>query len=183
MISGHAESYYQILGLILVRDHSRRRKAMGEAVACVRAMDDKLEAIGPTLERLVATRMEDGLDLARELLMEVGGPLLGYTEGFLDSDAKRWSGPDRLRHHANDDAVYVLLRTLGNAGLDRERTTGIMRRCLAYGNPSIRDAAIWALGDMGTKEAYAMIRLQGMIDCSASVRDAVKLVLEERGAE
>lgn len=174
------KSYETVLTRVLVRDHSRRRKAIDEAVAYIRSMEDRSQAIVPTIEHLVATRREDGLNIAMHLLLEVGEPILDYTEVFLIADRPRWAGGDRLVYDVNDDVVYVLLRTLGSAGLDNKRTIDIMLCCLTYGNPMIRDAAIWGLEDMGTEEAYSLIRSHGLKDCSALVRDSAKMVLKEQ---
>lgn len=173
-----SETYYQTLGRIHYRDHVRRWEGMEKAKAFIRSMEDKRQAIGPTIERLVVFRMEDGLELAKELLLEVGEPVLDYTEDFIRGETERWSGPNRLRYDERDDVAYVLLRTLGDAGLDKVRTLNAMWLCLQCGNPSARDAAIWGLGDMGTEEAYALVRWHGLKDCSASVRETAKMVLE-----
>jgi hypothetical protein len=171
----HTFSFESVLSCVVVRDHEKRRVAYDEAVKRIRETEDKGSLIAPILDKFVKIVFDDGLDLAKGLLLEIGEPVLDFAERYIDGTRARLFGLNKM----DGDVIYVLLRTLGESDLDRERVMRLCKICYDHGTPDKRDAALWALGDTGTPEALELVRTRGLKDCSAMVRETAALVLKE----
>lgn len=168
---------------LVSRDHKERLAALYEVAALINgaASDDEaspiIEAI---LERCVSPRHDYGLDAATDVFAMAGERAMFFAAAFILTDSNRWTKDERLSHHPNDDMIYCLLRGVCQSGVSSERKIRLASSCLEFGNHSIRDAAIWALGDVDTAEAYAVVESIGLADKSLGVRESAKLVLEDR---
>ena len=121
-----------------------------------------------------------GLDIGMDTLMKAGEQTFKYAEEFYFRDCIRWAqSVEYLRHHKNDDVWYILLRSLGSSGYDREKVCYLCVACLGLTTPSVRDAAIRALGDLGDQESIKFVKNHMIYEKSQMVRETILEILEE----
>jgi hypothetical protein len=119
----------------------------------------------------------DALNVGIDVLSLVGEPLLSYVTAFLSRDADRWSQRD-ARPHPNDDAWYILARAFARSDSVPESIKVALLRVGLAGTPSMREATVHALGDLGGPAAVKLLRkAQG--DSDAMVRESACEVLAD----
>jgi hypothetical protein len=118
-----------------------------------------------------------GLNAGIDVLALVGNPLLDYVARFLRAEASRW-GAGNVAADPNDDGWYILARAAA-------RLAGVSEGLkLAYllpgmeGTPSVREATVHALGDLGTPGAGEFLR-EALKDPDAMVRESAEEVLAD----
>jgi len=120
----------------------------------------------------------EGLDTAIDVLSNFGTLINEYESQFWMAERERWEhGRSEVRHHMNDDAWYVLLRAAAASDLPKWQKISMFVHCLSDGTPSIREAAIHALGDLGGPDAVDIIRNSRSTDASLMVRQTADEVL------
>jgi hypothetical protein len=118
-----------------------------------------------------------GLNAGIDVLALVGHPLLDYFFRFSRAEASRWRAKNATAD-PNDDGWYILARATARLACVPEELK------LAYllpgmeGTPSVREATIHALGDLGTPEAVPFLR-EALQDPDAMVRESAAEVLAD----
>jgi hypothetical protein len=121
----------------------------------------------------------DGLDLAIDLLIPLPEQVLDYARAWWKADHARWSQAS-AKPHTNDDVWYVLLRSLGHSRLPEFDKLAVIFYCAIEGTPSIREAAMHALGDTNTDASYRRIERLLAGESHPAVRDTALALLEDR---
>jgi hypothetical protein len=124
----------------------------------------------------------EGLDIGTDVLAQVGEWTDEYIKGFARSDRPRWYAPtasDNRGHHANDDAWYILLRAVGQTDLEPTQKASTLAYFLDHGTPSIREAAVRAMADLGGPEAVTLLADRRDRETSPLVARAIVQVLDD----
>lgn len=159
------------------QDRAERRQAVIERL---RTSRNPIGYIGELLDQCVVDHRSEGLDIAIDVLSNFGSHVIEYARQFWKKDVKRWETPAKHpRHHIHDDIWYVLLRAAGSSGLDAWQKIPMLSYCAADGTPSVREASVRALGDIGNQIAVRLLRRLGGTDTSAIVREAAQEVLDD----
>jgi hypothetical protein len=120
----------------------------------------------------------DGLNVGVDALFSVGHQLLDYIVlTFLPADAPRWSR-GASRAHPNDDSWYILARALARSDYAPESIKLALLRVGLAGTPSVREATVHALGDVGTPAAVKLLR-EALSDPDRMVRESAGEVLAD----
>ena len=101
------------------------------------------------------------LDIAIDILSQLGCSLVSYTKHFLLSDVSNWNNLYTQREYEpDDDYCYVLLRSLARANVPEASKLSIILGCVEGGTRGILEAVVEALADMKTsKSHYELVRL------------------------
>lgn len=187
--SSDISSQTQTTGLVLFRplvqqlvnSSHRDRAAIRQAVIeRIRSSHDPIRYIGELLDQCVLVHRSEGIDIAIDVLSNFGSHVIEYARQFWKKDVKRWETPAKYpRHHIHDDIWYVLLRAAGLSGLDAWQKSPMLSYCAADGTPSVREASVRALGDVGNPITVRLIRRLGGTDTSPMVREAAEEVLHD----
>lgn len=184
-----SSSQTQTAGLVFFRDlaqrlatsdHFRRPVLRQTVIDRLRTSRDPIRYIGELLDQCVIEHRSEGLDVAIDVLSQFGVHVIEFARQFWKQDVPRWDpAVASPRHHAHDDIWYVLLRAVGASGLDAWQKVPMLSCCAADGTPSVREASIRALADVGDPIAIRLIQRLGGADESAMVREAAEEVLAD----
>ena len=119
------------------------------------------------------------MDIAIDVLSHFGVHVIEFARQFWKKDVKRWEPAATSRHHVHDDIWYVLLRAAGASNLDAWQKIPMLSYCAADGTPSVREASVRALADVGNPIAIRLIKRLGGTDKSSMVREAAAEVLDD----
>ncbi len=156
-------------------DRAARRKAV---IDRLRSSREPIGYIGELLDQCAVEHRSEGLAIAIDVLSHFGIHVIEFARQFWKKDVKRWEpSAAHLRHHVHDDIWYVLLRAAGASGLDAWQKIPMLSYCAVDGTPSVREASIRALADVGNPIAIRLIKRMGGTDKSAMVREAAEEVL------
>jgi hypothetical protein len=142
-------------------------------VRILREAGEPQRYIGELLDVCVHEGGPDGLDLAIDVLSETGSLTADYVFRFLQRDFSNWqTGLKGSR--SSDDVWYALARALAKADLDEKNVKlPLLALGLTAGTPSIREATVHALGDLGGASAKKLLE--------RAVQDPDRLVRESAG--
>ena len=159
------------------RDRATRRQ---NVIDRLRASRDPMGYINELIDHCAVRGGPEGLDIGIDVLSQFGDMVLQYARDFWKSDVKRWgSGEDSHRHHYNDDAWYILLRSAARSDLDPWQKVQMLLYCSIDGPKSVREAGVHAFGDLGGPVAARLLRRLRESDRSPSVREAAIEVLDD----
>ena len=165
----------------LVRSsHRDRAVTRHKVVSRLRASRDPMAYINELIDQCVTKGGADGLDIGIDVLSQFGDLVLRYAREFWKKDVSRWDeGNVGRRHHFNDDAWYILLRSAARSRLEQSQKTQMLRYCSTEGPPSVREAGVHAFGDMGGTFAAQFLHDLKNSEQSESVREVVVEVLDD----
>jgi hypothetical protein len=171
--------FRHVVQQLLKSGHHERAGRRKVVIERLRASRDPMGYIGELLNQCVVEHRTDGLDVAIDVLSHFGSLGIEYARQFWKKDVARWEpAASPPRHHIHDDVWYVLLRAVGASALDPWQKIPMLSYCASAGTPSVREASIRALGDVGDPIAIGLIHRLGSSDSSAMVREAAQEVLD-----
>jgi hypothetical protein len=172
--------FFRHLAQQLARSNHMERATRREAVIeRLRTSRDPIGYIGELLDQCVIERRSEGMDIAIDVLSHFGVHVIEFARQFWKKDVVRWEPAATSRHHVHDDIWYVLLRAAGASKLDAWQKIPMLSYCAADGTPSVREASVRALADVGNPIAIRLIKRLGGTDKSSMVREAAEEVLDD----
>lgn len=180
--SGSAEfTFFQrLVNQLVISGHSERDAQRSKVVEKLRSSRDPTKFVGELLSQCVTRGGPDGLDIAIDVLSQVGNLVADFATEFLKNDVQRWDQTREFsRDHERDDSWYVLLRSAALSDLDDLNKLMIIRTCAIDGTVSVREAAVHALGDISGPVAVELIRSMRETDRSQMVRESAAEVLRD----
>ncbi len=165
----------------LVRSSHQERAARRENVIDrLRASSDPMAYLNELIDHCTMRGGSEGLDIGIDVLSQFGDLVLQYAREFWKQDVKRWGAEeDSHRHHFNDDAWYILLRSAARSDLEPWQKVQMLLYCSIDGPGSVREAGVQAFGDLGGAVAARLLRRLRDSDPSPSVRKAATEVLDD----
>lgn len=165
----------------LIRGPHRERASRCKIVSDrLKSSRDPIEYINKLIDQCTTRGGSEGLDIGIDVLSLHGDLVLQYASEFQKRDAKRWGEEkESHRHHFNDDAWYILLRSAARSNLEPGQKVSMLRYCFFYGPESVREAGVHALGDMGGTVAVRLLLDLRDSDRSLAVREAASEVLND----
>jgi hypothetical protein len=109
------------------------------------------------LDRCVAYRSEDGLELATTVLTQSGNLALMFAQDFLTQDRARWAKDKDTRYHPCDDIWTVLIRAACRQEGLKDESLALLRQCLLARNRGLREAVVDGLHDLATPGARDLL--------------------------
>jgi hypothetical protein len=165
----------------LVRSsHQERAVRRENVIGRLRASRDPMGYINELIDHCAVWGGSEGLDIGIDVLSQFGDLVLQYAREFWKKDVERWGAEeDSHRHHFNDDAWYILLRSAARSDLEPWQKAPMLLSCSIDGPKSVREAGAHALGDMGGAVAARLLRRLRDSDHNPSVRAAATEVLDD----
>ncbi len=132
----------------------RRRELRDELILYLRFSPQSECLINELIELAVDHHSPDRLDLAIDILSQLGDRLFEYAHSFLIRDVDRWNHVYWGRaYEPDDDYWYVLLRSVGQAEIAEATKLMFITSCLIESNRGIAEAVVEALGDIDSEAA------------------------------
>jgi hypothetical protein len=99
------------------------------------------------------------LDIAIDLLSELGSELVDYAMRFLTKDIHRWNQlySDRA-YEPNDDYWYILIRSVARTSVDESKQLNFLSLCENNATRGVLEGIVEALGDMETANSRTMLQ-------------------------
>jgi hypothetical protein len=165
---------------LLRGSHRERSVRRNNVIDRLRASRDPMGYINELIDQCAMRGGSEGLDIGIDVLSQFGDLVLQYAREFWKKDVKRWGAVnDSHRHHFNDDAWYILLRSAARSDLEPRQKAQMLIYCSIEGSKSVREASVHAFGDMGGTVAARLLRQLSDSDKSPSVREAAIEVLND----
>lgn len=132
----------------------RRRELRSELLEYLKLSPQSESRITELIVLAVDHYSPDRLDLAIDILSQLGDRLFEYAHTFLIRDVDRWNHVYASRaYEPDDDYWYVLLRSVGQADIAEETKLMFITSCLIESNRGIAEAVVEALGDIDSVAA------------------------------
>jgi hypothetical protein len=169
----------------LIRAPRRDRAgALAKVVSHIQASRYPLECVNHLLFECAANGGSDGLDIAIDVLSQVGSVALAAADRFHIRDAARLNNTVEPLHSVNDDAWYALLRGLCRSKVQPMQKLVAVVRIVYAAAPGAKEAAAHALGDLAYhhpayKRAARMMLEHLAKNASSSVRETAAEVLND----
>ena len=164
--------------------HRDRDRARAAVVAQLNASRDPGPALTELLFECADRGGPDGLDLATDIIAQVGPAATVYARLLLSVDGPRWQPAD-LRRRVSDNVWYALLRGVCRSSADPVSKLAVIVPAMFKGTVSIREAAAHAAGDFADRDsdfrdvADIMLKHVRTEDESADVRRTAAEVLAD----
>lgn len=149
--------------LSILRRHMRatgteRSKLRNVVIDYLRFSPNADELINSLISTCVESKITGRLDVAIDILSQLGVQILRYAWQFLVNDIKNWNGlyPNRA-YEPNDDYWYILLRSVAQSDASAEERVRFVRMCGKAQSRQVLEAVVESLGDIGTPDAFAEI--------------------------
>jgi hypothetical protein len=173
-------SHADLIRRLIAAPHRDRPALRAEVVARLRTGPDRGDCLDTLLRECTERGGPDGLDLAIDALAQCGDLAADRARDLWHDDVPRWADlAPHPRLHRHDDVWYVLLRAVGRAEVDPWRKLIVLSYCALDGTPSVREAAVRGLGDMGEPGTIRLLQQVGATDPSRAVREAAAEVLAD----
>jgi hypothetical protein len=169
----------------LIRAPRRDRAGMlAKVVSNIQASRYPLDCVNHLLFECAANGGPDGLDIAIDVLSQVGRVALATADRFFKADAARLNNEADPRHSVNDDAWYALLRGLCRSNVPPAQKLIAVVQIAFPKTPDVKEAAAHALGDLAFHNPSFKHVVRGLLerlakDASSSVRATAAEVLND----
>ncbi len=169
---------------LILAPRRERATASVKAVNHIRASRYPLDCVNHLLFECAANGGSDGLDIAIDVLSQIGWVALAAADRFLKADAARLDKGSGSRYSVNDDAWYALLRGICRSNLPWVQKLVAVLRMVARATPSGKEAAAHALGDLAHHEPKSKPVIEVLLknlakETSPSVGETVAEVLRD----
>lgn len=144
---------------MIIRMHE---KARGESRRSLREVCVSYLKFSPNADRLIdelilectQLRSPDRLDIAIDILQELGDALYDYAFKFFRCDIMQWNHllPGRT-YEPNDDYWYILLRSVARSSIDDSKKLSFVWSCRETSHRGVLEGLVDALGDIGNAAA------------------------------
>ena len=107
----------------------------------------------------ISMKSPDRLDVAIDVLSEVGDAIVNYAYDYLQRDIQQWVKLyPRAKFRPNDDYWYVLLRAVGRCDGNEDKRFQILSACQDEPTRGVAESVVEGLADLGTPKALALLR-------------------------
>jgi len=137
-------------------------KARGASRRSLREVCVSYLKFSPQADRLInelileCTKLKspDRLDLAIDILQELGDALYDYAFKFFQCDVTQWNYllPGRT-YEPDDDYWYILLRSVARSSIDDSKKLSFVWSCRETSHRGVLEGLVEALGDIGSAAA------------------------------
>jgi hypothetical protein len=164
--------------------HRDRPEALVKVVEHLRSARPTAPALDELLYECAVMGGPDGLDLAIDVLSEVGVEAVRYARELLNRDGPTWKIDDD-RHLVTNDTWYALLRGVCRSQIDPFEKIILLHSAAMSGPVGIREAAVHAAGDLASTNsefsafAKAVLGQLAKQDKSETVRASATEVLAD----
>jgi len=157
---------------------SERASGRSRVLSLLHEAGESQRYIGELLDLCVHEGGPDGLDIAIDVLCQTGDLVWDYASRFLRRDWRDWN-QDAKASRSSDDIWYILFRAIARSSLDVQNAKlPLLILGLTLGSPSIREATVHALGDLGGGAAKKLLKLAAQ-DRDSLVRGSASEVLAD----
>ena len=151
--------FRSILKRLLAAKGPERKKLRTAVLSYLQFSPRSDELINELITDCVDSTTEGRLDVAIDVLSQLGPRILRYAQEFLFNDIKTWDRryPNRA-YEPNDEYWYILLRSVGQSHAVPFDKVQFVRMCRTAESRQIVEAVLEALGDIGTTDAVVEIK-------------------------
>ena len=168
---------------LILASHPGRPTALAKVVGYLKVARDADHAIGELLFECADRGGPDGLDIATDVLSQVGHVAVRYARRLLTTDGPKWRVDGSRRVTGN--VWYALLRGLCQSRIGASDKVIPVVSAALRGTASIREAAVHALGDLAEyvtppqrERLRSLLDKMAAGDDSSEVRESAKTVIE-----
>jgi hypothetical protein len=171
--------------LFIVRKYAtaapERRRALREVIVdFLKFSPNRQKLITEFILTCIALKQVDRLEIAIDVLSELGERIQDYTNTYLMNDIQQWHKVfPRQAFKPNDDYWYVLLRSIGRCESRREFSCALISVCQDEQSRGVAEAVVEALGDLGTASAKAILRAISSGHSDMFIRDLANETIVE----
>lgn len=176
--------FRRLVRALILAARRDRAAALAKVVGHIKASHYPLDCVNHLLFECAANGGSDGLDIAIDVLSQVGAVAVAVAGRFLRADANRLTQGTEPRHSVNDDIWYALLRGLCRSKVGPVEKFIAVLPILFGGTPGAKEAAAHALGDLAFHEPNLTKVIRRHLeelaeDASTSVRATAVEVLND----
>lgn len=139
----------------IIRQHAEghgsvRKELRLQLVEYLRYSPNSDSLIDELIRFCVSLPSPDRLDIAIDVLSQIGRTIYDYAYRFLVDDIKKWSNlyPGRA-YKPNDDYWYILLRSVAQSETNDDLKLSLVSMCCEATSRGVLEAVVEALGDIG----------------------------------
>ncbi len=111
--------------------------------------------INELILQCIGMKSPERLDIAIDVLSEVGDAIVSYAYDYLQRDIQQWSKLyPNIKFRPNDDYWYVLLRAVGSCSGSEEKRFQILSACQDERTRGVAESVIEGLAALGRRRRW-----------------------------
>ncbi len=117
------------------------------------------QLINELISTCVDMKVSGRLDIAIDILSQLGKQICRYANDFLINDITNWGHrfPERA-YEPNDDYWFILLRSVAQSSASATDRFGVVRKCGKATSRGVVEAVVESLGDIASEDAMTELK-------------------------